>query len=645
MEVHDNRTEMEKSEIPETCNHWSQPKDSLIGEGTQGLSRSKSLGLDQPPTVSNLAAKPFHLPPLEAIFDTNDYLQSAQCAQMRSSKESGRKGVKPNCLDARPVLQGDTEDAFSKRLLISCPEESQEMNNRVNDRSSFDMLVSGRDAPEERANRRHSESNAMPFRGRPYAPRYPTQHGSVADSLRAPLLISGHQMSKSKERKIKDLEGPGILVNSEPTIQRRRFRAGPSVGAHASQLVDQHTQKTHPITIIDADLHDTFGAHDWMPSKPKDLGQNVRRSGVSKAPTLSPIRSQLNSPVGSPVTSPQRNFVTSNVSYLSRNYLERRKLAQLYPKEGDSETGRGYIAEAKRVLDEAMHLISRNPSDGANEICMSNSGALDPLLKHLKSVAGDNAKCRAALRTLTLLETNLPNRQIISDLQGRRILMDVVLKCTEIDVQEKSIQLLWDLDLQAGRNAAAILNEQDLLALGEVLCSTTECEIASHTIHFLKFSLDQPPETRPFISSATRGCLASNLTSEACAHKHHLPDAAQYCLGETLGVVLSDLASVDVKNTSACLEKVLGSLMECRDDTQCQVLLTVLSSLAVRRKLRGILGELGALERVLSFTENNQSGRLQARGFSLLKALSNKAARNPVSSQGSWYFDDCDHLD
>ena len=75
--------------------------------------------------------------------------------------------------------------------------------------------------------------------------------------------------------------------------------------------------------------------------------------------------------------------------------------------------------------------------------------------------------------------------------------MDVVLKCTEIDVQEKSIQLLWDLDMQSGRNAASVLNVDDLLALGKVLCSTQECEIASHIIHFLKHSLDQPPESRP----------------------------------------------------------------------------------------------------------------------------------------------------
>lgn len=622
------------SKDAEKYHHWSQRKGPKWNNDVDILGRSKSEGLEDA-----FAGKRLHLPPLEAIFDSSDYLQASKCSSML------RNTIQYPIDEEGRTSSGEVvETQFSKRLLAAEQEESQAVNNRLNERSSFDMLISGRTMQDSGKNRRRSESSAMLSAAKGgYVPRPPTHGVSAAESLRAPLLVSGQ--SHVKKHGTRDFESSGLMVNTEPNIQRKPFRAGPSEGAHASQLVDQQTQKSHAITIIDADLHDTFGAHDWMPTKKAERTPALRKFSVSKAPSLSPIRSQLSSPVGSPVTSPPRNVVASNVSYLSPIYLERRKLAQMYPKDSDSDSGRGYIAEAKRVLDEAMHLISNEQSDAPHEVSLSHSGALDPLLKHLKSVAGDNTKCRSALRTLALLETNLPNRQIISDLQGRRILMDVVRKCSDIDVQEKAIQLLWDLDMQAGRNAASILTQDDLLALGNVLCSTQECEIASHTIHFLKHSLDQPPESRPFILFEFSRVLADKLTSEACAHKHHLPDAAQYCLGETLGVVLSDLTPADSDHAKKCLEDIIGSLMNCNDDTQCQVLLTVLSSLAVRRKLRGILGELGAMERVLSFTENTSSARLQARGYSLLKALSNKIARNPTSSQGSWYFNDSDHLD
>lgn len=619
--------------------HWSQGKNFEGQDDTPMLERSRSEGLEQVPSRGTA----LHLPPLEAFFDSNDYVLSPKCPGKTKAHVTFDTGGMASS------GRGGIEKEFSKSLFVTQQEDSQTVNNRLNERSSFDMLVAGRTDQGERNHRRRSESSAMLSGAKNgYTPRPPTHGVSAAESLRAPLLVSGHNISqRMHEKHIRDFESAGVMVNSEPNVQKRRFRAGPSEGAHASQLVDQQTQKSHAITIIDADLHDTFGAHDWMPSKRKEcLPRNTtRKNGVSKTPNLSPIRSQLNSPVGSPVTSPPRNVIASNVSYLSPKYLERRKLAQMYPNDSDLENNRGYIAEAKRVLDEAMNLISNDTTDVPHEICMSHSGALDPLLKHLRKVAGDDIKCRAALRTLALLETNLPNRQIISDLDGRRILMDVVLKCTDIDVQEKAIQLLWDLDMHAGRNAAEILHEQDLLALGNVLCSTQECEIASHAIHFLKHSLDRPPDVRPFILFEVSRGLADTLTAEACAHKHHLPDAAQYCLGETLGVVLSDLASVDAVHTKTRLENIIGSLMKCKDGTQCQVLLTVLSSLAVRRKLRGILGELGALERVLSFTENTSNARLQARGYSLLKALSMKVTRIPASNQGSWYFDDCDHLD
>ena len=311
------------------------------------------------------------------------------------------------------------------------------------------------------------------------------------------------------------------------------------------------------------------------------------------------------------------------------------------------------------MLDEAMHMLdaeatavtnggggataSSNPQDA---VSLSPSGALEPLMKHLKAAAGDDKKCRAALRTLTLLETNLPNREIVSDLQGRRILMDVVLKCSAeaMDVKENAIQLMWDLDQDSGRDAASCLNESDLHALVQVLGETTSCEVASHTLHFLKAAIDQPPESRPYISEDGLKLLAARLASETCSHKHPIPDSAQYCLGEALAQILSELASIDEPYANGCLGKILDSLGPCGDETQCQILLTVLSALAVKRRLLKILVDVDGFAKIYRFCTRTTNSRLHARGFSLWKVVSSNASMNPSTDRrtahraASWYF-------
>jgi hypothetical protein len=326
-------------------------------------------------------------------------------------------------------------------------------------------------------------------------------------------------------------------------------------------------------------------------------------------------------------------------AHLSSDYLQRRKQARLDAEEYD-KNGRGYIAEAKRVLNEAMGLMSSPETVSTFD---SYSGAIEPLLLHLKSVAGDNRKCRSALRTLALLESNLPNRAIISGLEGRRILLKVVSQCSDIDVQESGIQLLWDLDEQGGANAAEIMTELDLLSFGVVLSKTRNSEIASHVLHFMKIALHQPPELRMYISGPTVLDLSYKLTAETCTHCHYLQDAAQYCLGETLGVLLSDVSLPDA-DVKECLAKILSALLACGEGGQCQLLLTVLSSLAVRRKPRSILIEIKGASKVISFTESTEDTRLQARAFSLLKVLSS-GHHKPAKHQGSWYFDLDDHLE
>ena len=607
-------------------------------------------------------------------------------------------------------------------------------NNNGFGRSSFDMLLSDLASMElassSAAARRKSEGDSSFGSSRPlmggckvtsrvgrFGDGFSRYGGSVhGGASAADVLSNNHPPVLSTNT--------GFIIDSKPVTSTggsRKFRAGPSVGAHASKLVDggesarTRTTRTDgtlstpfdksqpmnvPMAALDADLHDTYGAHDWAtPGGSADWRkagnkQQPKKSDrvVSKSPTLSPIRS----PIGSPMMSPRRPTMPGmpfNLSsHVSPNYLERRsaRLAQMQREDdaaGEDGGGRGYIAEAKRVLDEAMHMLdastasptasppSRSPvgpetggaANGAAEISgpgslartsassgdalsMSPSGALEPLMKHLKFAAGDDAKCRSALRTLSLLETNLPNREITSQLHGRRILMDVVLKCSKeaIDVKENAIQLMWDLDRQSGRNAAGVFNENDLHALVQVLGETTSCEVASHTLHFLKAAIELPIESRPYISEDGQRSLAAKLTTETCSHKHPIPDSAQYCLGEALAQILSDLAGVDEPCATACVEQILGSLGPCADEIQCQILLTVLSSLAVKRRLVKILVGIDAVAKILRFTNTTTNSRLHARGFSLWKVVSSGGGSSSGSggggggrkSKAAWYFND-----
>lgn len=78
----------------------------------------------------------------------------------------------------------------------------------------------------------------------------------------------------------------------------------------------------------------------------------------------------------------------------------------------------------------------------------SHSGALGPLLHHVRSSAGDDARARSALQTLGLLVSNLPNRDIASELHGCEALIHVLRNAKALDVREKAVCLLWDLKPQ-----------------------------------------------------------------------------------------------------------------------------------------------------------------------------------------------------
>ena len=569
---------------------------------------------------------------------------------------------------------------------LSSASDSDSNNNGAG-RCSFDMLLSDLASMElassSAAERRKSDgdfsSRRLAGSVRTMAQAIKMSDGgphagtSVADYLSKNMTrLNNHPPTTERIQ----TTSTGYIIDSKPVTSSetlRKFRAGPSVGAHASKLVDGESavwKRSQPKQIVAADLHDTYGASDWaMPGDGADWRQKAARAEqrdsreqhqriVSKTPTLSPIRS----PIGSPIRSPRGTFMTTNLSsHVSPYYLERRsaRLAQMEREDAaDGEglgSGRGYIAEAKRVLDEAMHMLDAAASGATtgsdagtasptaqDAVSLSPSGALEPLMKHLKAAAGDDRKCRAALRTLTLLESNLPNREIVSDLQGRRILMDVVLKCSPeaMDVKENAVQLMWDLDQVSGRDAANGLNESDLHALVQVLGETTSCEVASHTLHFLKAAIDQPPESRLYIAEDGLKSLADRLTSETCSHKHPIPDSAQYCLGEALAQILSELALIDEPYATGCLSKILDSLGPCGDETQCQILLTVLSTLAVKRRLLKILVDIDGFAKIHRFCTRTTNSRLHARGFSLWKVVSSNASadKKTANRTASWYF-------
>lgn len=270
------------------------------------------------------------------------------------------------------------------------------------------------------------------------------------------------------------------------------------------------------------------------------------------------------------------------------------------------------------------------------------------MLIHLKAVAGDDGQCKAALSTLALLESNLPNRAITSDLEGQKILVEVLCKCKGLDIKETVVQLLWDLDSHSGKDTACIIGVKEFKELVGVLENTLSSEIASYVLHIMQCVVSQPPEERPLLLPGVADRLSLRITNEACAHKHHLQDADQYSLGEVLGSLLSD-SSIDINTINECIERILHSLIACSDASQCQILLTVLSSLAVRKKPRKLMMHMSAGERILEFANSTSDLRLHARSLSLLKVLSVEGNASDSGAHSirpaSWYFNEEDFLD
>lgn len=249
---------------------------------------------------------------------------------------------------------------------------------------------------------------------------------------------------------------------------------------------------------------------------------------------------------------------------------------------------------------------------------------------------GDDGKSRAALHTLSLLESNLPNRAIISELQGTQVLAGTLRSCRALDVREAAVQLLWDINSVVDKSAASVLIVDDLFALMAVLQETREAAVASHALHLLHHAFVKVPAG---LTPAQRSEMGKKIVEETCAHKHHLQDAAQYTLGELLGTVLA-CSSISTADVNAAVEALMTALAGCSEPGQCQVLLTVVSCLAGRQRLRAALAREPMRQMLVQFAQKVDDGRLQARSLSLIKVLNKEDHVGPcAAAEGvSWYF-------
>lgn len=453
---------------------------------------------------------------------------------------------------------------------------------------------------------------------------------------------------------------------------------------------------------MDADVHDTFGAHAWYlgGTTGSSLGTSNPSPGGSSAPggllaqtmrESSPLRTRgsggsaaggsMNlarlSPRGSggagtttfnggsaPLPtinasgttaagnaedtpcSPLSNTsasTTSNSTYLGQNtlnaydrfsavpsyaYLKQRSLTKERLQSEGANWGGGYIAEAKKVLNDAMSTASRMEAD----LCeASYSGAIGPLMRYLKQNTVDDAALLSGLHTLALLVSNSPNRAIIAGFEGQSLLCDIMKRAGALTIKEQAVQILWDVSSPAAGEDKVewALQPDDLLVLLSVLEETASAVTASHVLHLLNSCLQPPAAVQ--CNAAQLTDLAERLIKEVRSHKHHLQDAAQYSLGSLLAAVLGDKL-VPLSVVQKGVDELLDSLLLCTSIEQCQVLLTVLSSLAGVYRVRTVMAEGSAKQKLLQFTRQTGESRMRARALSLSKVVSKE------ENLAGWYF-------
>lgn len=230
----------------------------------------------------------------------------------------------------------------------------QSCRSSTSKRSSIDLLLgSGVHARQDTG--RHSLES-----WRSFISSSPEQHSKLLEEFQQrpddDAFIGSKVLSPGSP--LKSFEKTGFTVVAEPK-KAKKYQTGPSIGAHASQIVDHQfprhdsspeTQKLKPImgemkSCMDADLHDTFGAHAWQEcTDGKSLFANGHQVKTEQGKSL---EKQM----------PHRNIP-------SYAYLRKVKQAMMSDNYADGSKG-GYIAEAKRVLNEAMTTVRSSPYSGS----------------------------------------------------------------------------------------------------------------------------------------------------------------------------------------------------------------------------------------------------------------------------------------
>lgn len=296
----------------------------------------------------------------------------------------------------------------------------------------------------------------------------------------------------------------------------------------------------------------------------------------------------------------------------SLEFLRARRAArERLEKSGSS--GGGYIAEAKRVLSQAM-----NSADPLETLMVqsSQSGAIGPLLRHLSLVKHDDDALRAGLHTLSLIISNSPNKGIIISFKGQQMLFEILCASQDLQVQQDIVQLLWDLESDSeGSTCRACVPEPKCLStfLG-LLERTQSASIASHVIHFM-FGFREMQ-----VEGTVLADVAHRLVGVVRSYRYHLQDAAQYTLGMLFKEVLVSPRLEDAE-LRRVVQGLLSLLESSRHVAQCEATLSILSCIAAAARCRAALCGAHARSKLLQLGQHVADPRLRARALSLVKVL------------------------
>lgn len=395
-------------------------------------------------------------------------------------------------------------------------------------------------------------------------------------------------------------------------------------------------------------LECTAGTAKSMPSRPATLAGPAAAPWPGARPAQPQHVSEPPPPWG-----PGASSLVPSLGYLRQRHAARASLLAAAPHGSmtspyDSAEGGGYIAEAKRVLSQAMSAVSSSEMADCETSC---SGAIGPLLKYLRDHSGDDLALRPALHTLALIVSNMPNRDIALGFQGAEVLCTILRASSDLEVQENAVQLLWDLGAMR-KDCPCCWG--DFAALLSVLERTASAGVASHVLFALQHGSEQPECVAELAPEQRQEC-AMRLVGELRCHRHRLQDAAQYALGAALAGLLhsgagsgaAPLPPGALRDVALQLAAALGGRA---GSEQAQLVLTVLSCLASGgRDLRAALALGGVRPRLLEFGRRAAEPRLRARALSLAKVLAREdlAARGGGGGNASpegeavgpvWYF-------